>query len=311
MTPIDTPQGVIEAAAARPDGSIEYAWSNSAHPPVIRSSNGHVVMSPAGPSAPPSVPVEDLDVEGPGGRIHALVSRPDRGAGPYPTVFLLHDGPIAQDDDSFTPVVAAWVDLGFATVRVNYRGSTGYGSAWREALHGEVGHIELADVSAVREHVVAAGIADPDRLVVAGTEWGGFLALLALGTQPKVWAAGIAEWPITDHALLYREESETLRSCHRALLGGTPEELPELYAGCSPITYVDQVEAPLLILTGANDPARPSHQIEIYLTRLAERGHEHEVYRFDGGHGGLVGGERIAPMTTQLKFARKHTRKPR
>ena len=57
--------------------------------------------------------------------------------------------------------MAAWVDAGFAVVRVNYRGSTGYGSAWRDALHGEVGHIELADVAAVRQYVVDRGIVDP------------------------------------------------------------------------------------------------------------------------------------------------------
>ncbi|MCG5217602.1 prolyl oligopeptidase family serine peptidase [Streptosporangium soli] len=306
MTPIDTPRGVIETAAPRPDGTVEYSWSSAAHPPVIRSSNGHVVMNPAGPSAPPSVPVEDLDVEGPGGRIHALVSRPERGAGPYPTVFLLHGGPAGQDDDSFAPAVAAWIDHGFAVVRVNYRGSTGYGSAWRNALHGDVGHIELADVTAVRDHVVAKGIADPDRTMISGRSWGGYLTLLALGTQPKTWAAGIAVVPIADHVAAYEDETEVLRAYHRALLGGSPEELPDLYASTSPITYVDQVQAPVLILAGKNDPRCPIRQIENYITRLMDRGHDHEVYRFDAGHGSLVVAEGIEQMSAQLDFARKH-----
>ncbi|MBB2908929.1 dipeptidyl aminopeptidase/acylaminoacyl peptidase [Streptosporangium becharense] len=308
LHPIETRHGVIHAAVPRPDGSVEYSWSSGAHPPVIRSSGGHVVLNHSGPTPPPSVPVEDVDVEGPGGRVHALVSRPERGSGPFPAVFLLHGGPTAQDDDSFVPQVAAWVDLGFAVVRVNYRGSTGYGSAWRDALSGDVGHIELSDVAAVRDAMVERGVCDPDRLVLAGASWGGYLTLLGLGTQPKMWAAGIAGVPIADHRAAYEEETEALRSYHRALLGGSPEEQPERYAASSPITYVDQVEAPVLILAGENDPRCPIGQIEAYVTRLAGRGHEHEVYRYDAGHGSLVVAERIAQMAAQLDFARKHVK---
>ncbi|MEZ0076575.1 prolyl oligopeptidase family serine peptidase [Planotetraspora sp. GP83] len=302
LTPIESPHGVIDAAAPRPDGTVEYSWSSAAHPPVIRSSNGHVVMSP-GRTPPPSVPLEDIDVDGPGGRIHALVSRPERVAPPYPTVFLLHGGPASQDDDSFLPHVAAWVDSGFAVIRVNYRGSAGYGSAWRDALHGDVGHIELADVSAVRDWAIDQGVADPARLILAGASWGGYLTLLALGTQPKSWAAGIAAVPIADHTAAYEDAAEGLRAAHRALLGGTPLEQPERYAVSSPITYADMVQAPLLILAGENDPRCPIRQIESYLQALADRGHEASVYRYDAGHGTLVVEERIRQVAAAIDFA--------
>lgn len=313
LTPIDSPHGVIEAAAPRPDGTVEYSWSSAAHPPVIRSSNGHVVFSP-GRTPPPSVPLEDIDVEGPGGRIHALVSRPERVAAPYPTVFLLHDRlafgggrPVAlqggQDDDSFQPQVAAWVDSGFAVVRVNYRGSGGYGTAWRDALRGDVGHIELADVAAVRDWTVERGIADPDRLVLAGDAWGGYLTLLALGTQPKAWAAGIAAVPIADHATAYEDEAECLRAAHRALLGGPPHEVPDRYAASSPITYADMVEAPLLILAGENDPHCPPRHIDHYVRTLADHGREASVYRYDARRGAPATEERIRQMTVSIDFA--------
>lgn len=308
LTPIATPHGVIDEAAARPDGTVEYRWSSAAHPPLIRSSNGQVVINPAGPTAPPSVPLEDIYVDGPGGRVHALVSRPETGPPPYPTVFLLHSGPALQDVDNFVPEVAAWVDHGFAVIRVNYRGSSGYGTAWRNALRGDVGHIELADVTAVREWAVARGIADRDRLLLAGTSWGGFLTLLGLGTQPKVWAAGIAAVPIADHAAAYAHEAEGLRAYHRALFGGSPEELPDRYRACSPITYVDDVQAPLLVLAGENDPRCPIGQINDYLAALAARSHACEVYRYDAGHRTLLVEERIRQMATQLAFARRHLR---
>ena len=83
--------------------------------------------SEPGAAAPESVPVDDAWVDGPGGRVHALVSRPAGVVGPQPTVFLVHGGPTSQDADSFVPGVGAWVDAGFVVVRVNYRGSTGYG----------------------------------------------------------------------------------------------------------------------------------------------------------------------------------------
>ncbi|MDX3110732.1 alpha/beta hydrolase family protein, partial [Nonomuraea angiospora] len=259
-----------------------------------------------GPPAPPSVPVEDIDVEGEGGRIHALVSKPETGVAPYPAVFLLHGGPTAHDRDAFSPEVAAWVDAGFAVVRVNYRGSTGYGSAWRDALHGDVGHIELADVAAVRQVVVDRGIADPNRIVLAGAAWGGYLTLLGLGTQPELWAAGIAAVPIACHQTSYEDEAESLRAYHRALLGGSPDEQPEQYAASSPITYVDQVKSPLLILAGENDSRCPLRQIEKYVAKLAEHGREHEVYMYDAIGGSLVVAERIAQTALQLDFARKH-----
>ncbi|MGI5268398.1 S9 family peptidase [Nonomuraea sp. CA-218870] len=306
LTPIETPHGVIEEARPRPGGHVEYSWSSASRPPVIRSTSGQVVLNAAGPAAPPSVPVEDLDVEGPGGRIHTLISRPENGTAPFPAVFLLHNGPTSHDRDSFSPEVAAWVDAGFAVVRVNYRGSTGYGSAWRDALHGDVGQIELADVTAVRAAVVDAGIADPDRLVLAGTAWGGYLTLLGLGTQPGQWAAGIAGVPIACHRISYEDEAESMRAYHRALLGGSPDEQPERYATSSPITYVDQVKSPVLIMVGENDTRCPPRQIQKYVAQLEQHGCQHEVYTYDAVRGNLVVAERIAQTALQLDFARKH-----
>ncbi|MGV9302418.1 prolyl oligopeptidase family serine peptidase [Nonomuraea sp. NPDC003727] len=306
MSLIDTPHGVIGAARPRPGGHVEYAWSSASRPPVIRSSSGHVVMNAIGPAAPTSVPVEDIDVSGPGGRIHALVSRPEMGSAPFPAVFLLHSGPHLHDADTFSPEVAAWVDAGFAVVRVNYRGSTGYGSAWRDALRGDVGHIELADVAAVREWVVSQGVVDPDRTVLAGTSWGGFLTLLGLGVQPRLWAAGIAVAPIASHVTAYEDHVEGLRALQRSLLGGSPDEQPERYHDSSPITYVEKVERPLLILAGVNDSRSPLRQLEEYVSRLAELGREHEVHYYDAGRGGLVVAERIDQMAIMLNFIRKH-----
>jgi dipeptidyl aminopeptidase/acylaminoacyl peptidase len=261
------------------------------------------------------VPVEDVWVEGPGGRIHALLRRP-RGAdgrvapGPLPLVVDVHGGPTHHDADVFRAYPSAWVDHGYAVVQVNYRGSTGYGTAWRNALEARVGHVELEDVVAVRDHLVAAGIADGDRVVLAGGSWGGYLTLLGLGTYPDRWAAGLAAVPVADYLAAYEDEMEALKAFDRSLFGGSPADVPERYTDSSPLTYVDAVRAPVLILAGENDPRCPIRQIENYVAALQrrppERAAPYEVYRFDAGHGSLVDDERVRQTRAELDFAARH-----
>lgn len=305
LTRVETPAGTVSGATARPDGTVEFLWSSAAQPPEVRSTSGEVVLDPPGMKAPASVPVRDVWVEGPGGRIHALVQQPP-GDGPFPTVFDIHGGPTWHDSDTFASSPAAWVDHGFAVVRVNYRGSTGYGRAWTDALKHRVGLIELEDIAAVREWAVSSGLADPERLVLAGGSWGGYLTLLGLGTQPDAWAVGLAAVPVADYVTAYNDEMEALKAMDRTLLGGTPEEVPERFEASSPLTYVDAVRAPVYISAGVNDPRCPIRQVENYVQRLERRGHPHEVYRYDAGHGSLVVEERIKQVRLELDFAQRH-----
>jgi dipeptidyl aminopeptidase/acylaminoacyl peptidase len=99
---------------------------------------------------------------------------------------------------------------------------------------------------------------------------------------------------------------EPLRAFDRAIFGGSPSDVPEVYKRCSPITYVDAVRAPVLVLAGANDPRCPIRQIENYLGELDRRGKPHEVYRFDAGHGSLVIEETIRQVEVALSFALRH-----
>ncbi|MFD9287177.1 S9 family peptidase [Streptomyces sp. NPDC060030] len=303
---VETPAGTVSGATARPDGTVEYLWSSAAQPPAVRSTAGSVVLDPPGAKAPASVPVRDAWVDGPGGRVHALVQTPATGDGPFPTVFEIHGGPTWHDSDAFASGPAAWVDHGFAVVRVNYRGSTGYGRAWTDALKHRVGLIELEDIAAVRDWAVKSGLADPERLVLAGGSWGGYLTLLGLGTQPEAWALGLAAVPVADYVTAYHDEMEALKAMDRTLLGGTPEEVPERFEASSPLTYVDAVRAPVYISAGVNDPRCPIRQVENYVDRLAARDAVHEVYRYDAGHGSLVVEERIKQVRLELDFALRH-----
>jgi dienelactone hydrolase len=307
LTRLETPAGTVSGASARPDGSVEYLWSSAALPPVVRSTATGLrpVLEAPGFTAPGSTPVTDVWVDGPGGRVHALVQKP-AGDGPFPCVFDIHGGPTWHDSDAFAAGPAAWVDRGFAVVRVNYRGSTGYGREWTDALKHRVGLIELEDIAAVRTWAVESGLADPRRMVLSGGSWGGYLTLLGLGTQPEAWALGLAAVPVADYVTAYHDEMEALKALDRTLLGGTPDEVPERFEASSPLTYVDRVRAPVFISAGVNDPRCPIRQVENYVRRLEVRGAPHEVYRYDAGHGSLVVEERIKQLRLEFDFVDRH-----
>ena len=307
LTTLPTARGVVAGATARPDGAVWYRWTDGASAGRLRAlavdGTDRELFRPPGDPAPSSEPVQDVSVPGPGGPIHAFLATPGPGRS-FPTVFCVHGGPAAADEDAFDPTRAAWLDAGFAVVQVNYRGSTGYGSAWRDALTERVGHVELADIAAVHDHLVASGVVDPDRSVIAGYSWGGFLTLLALGVQPARWAAGVAGVPVGDYPAAYEDEMEPLRAYDRALFGGSPAEVPEAYRDSSPLTWVDRVRAPVLVLAGENDPRCPIRQVDNYLDALAARGADYAVYRYDAGHGSGVMAERIRQMACEIAFVR-------
>ena len=307
LTAVPTARGVVTGATPRPDGSVWYRWTDGATAGRLRAvaadGTDSPLFVPPGEPAPGSEPVRDLWVPGPGGPVHAFLATPGPGER-FPTVFSVHGGPAAADEDAFDAARAAWLDAGFAVVQVNYRGSTGYGSAWRDAITERVGHVELADIAAVHDHLLATGLADPDRSVICGYSWGGYLTLLALGVQPQRWAVGVAGVPVADYPAAYEDEMEPLRAYDRALFGGSPADVPAAYRDSSPLTWVDRVRAPVLVLAGENDPRCPIRQIENYLDALAARNAEYAVYRYDAGHGSGVIAERMRQTVCEVAFVR-------
>ena len=104
----------------------------------------------------------------------------------------------------------------------------------------------------------------------------------------------------------YEEEAPSLQAMDRALFGGSPAEQPERFRRASPITYVDDVRAPVLFVIGDNDSRCPLGQALAYVDRLAVRGAPHEVYRFTTGHGSHVVDEDVRQQRAILGFLRTH-----
>jgi dipeptidyl aminopeptidase/acylaminoacyl peptidase len=219
---------------------------------------------------------------------------------------LVHGGPHWQWFDGWRPEVPAWVDHGFAVALVNYRGSTGYGARWRDALTGSPGFTELEDLVAGVDDLVSAGIADPERVVLAGRSWGGYLTLLGLGRHPDRWAVGDAVVPVADYVAAFEDEAPGLKALDKMLFGGTPDDRPDLYRERSPITYIDDVHAPVLLIAGDNDSRCPIRQILNYVDALERVGTPHRFHRYDAGHGSLVIDERVEHMHLELEFVLAH-----
>ena len=300
-TKLATDPGSIDGARVRPNGDVWYVLDRSTEAAVVRELGGDVVLRPAGPSAPSGEAYSDADVEG----VHVFIAQP-RSAGPHPTYFFIHGGPEWHDSDAFSPTVQAWVDHGFAVVLVNYRGSTGYGKAWRDAIVGRPGLTELEDIAKVHAYAIAMGIADPKRCVIGGGSWGGYLTVLGLGVQPEAWALGVGIVPIGDYIPAYEDEMEPLKKYDAALFGGTPTEVPEKYRVSNPVTYIDHVRVPMFLLVGQNDPRCPSRSVDVYVDRLKKLGKPYEEYRYDAGHGSLVVDESLKQLAMEIDFVAKH-----
>ena len=202
----------------------------------------------------------------------------------FPTILETHGGPQANETDRFNAEAQAWVDQGFAFLTLNYRGSTGFGRDYEQAIWGRVGELETDDLAAAHAFLVEHGIARPDAIVLTGGSYGGYLTLLGLGRLPELWAGGVAYVAIADWRLMW-EDGESLREYQEAMFEGTPEEKPELHATASPITYVDRVAAPLRMVQGRNDARCPARQAEVYISAAERAGKTIEVEWFDAGHG--------------------------
>jgi len=284
-TPLDTQTGSISGAGVRPDGAVWYRVQSGQHPARLLAVGGTApLLAPDGPAAPAGYPFEPWSFANPAGqRVEGFIARP-AGEGPHPVVMLVHGGPHFLDMDRWVPNVLSHVDAGFLVAMANYRGSDGYGRAWRDELIGNPGFPELEDVVAGLDDLVARGLADGDRAVLAGWSWGGYITLLGAGRHPERWVSLVAGVPVGDYVAAYEDEAPSLQALDRSLFGGDPATRPELFRERSPITYVDAVRAPLLVLAGENDSRCPIRQIWNYVGRLRERGLEPEVYTYATGH---------------------------
>ncbi len=301
VTTLPTRPGSVSGARVRPDGSVWYRLQDGEHPGVLlQVGREEPILDPG--LAPAGRPFIPWSFPNPHGQTVTGWRIEPEGEAPYPTLVHVHGGPTSVDLDRWAPDLQAYVDAGFQVVLVNYRGSIGFGAEWRDTLIGNIGWPELEDINAGVDDLLAKGLADSSRIAIAGWSWGGYLTLLMHGMHPDRFRSGVAGVPVGDYALGYRHLSPLLQAYDRALLGGTPDEVPQLMAERSPISYVDNVKAPILFLAGEADSRCPIGQVLAYTDRLAARSHPHELYLFPSGHAPFQIDERIKQTGVVLDF---------
>jgi len=227
------------------------------------------------------------------------------GPGPFPTILDMHGGPHMMRPHYFDPAAQAWIDHGFAFLSINYRGSTSFGRPFQEKIWGNIGHWELEDMVAARNWLVEQGIADPKAILLHGASYGGYLTLWGLGRRPDLWAGGLAVVPGSDWLVSYEDASEALKGAFRAWFGGTPEQKRDQYIASSPTTYVEQVQAPVLIIQGRHDTRVPPREVEVYEAKMRALGKPIEVVWYDAGHGSTSTAQMIEFVELMLNFAQR------
>ena len=198
-------------------------------------------------------PVEDIAFKSKDGtEIHGLLTKPlGYVAGRrYPTLVRLHGGPTAQDAHSFSFERQIFAANGYAVVNVNYRGSSGRGATFQEAIFADWGNLEVQDVLAATDHLVAQGIADPAKLGIGGWSYGGVLTDYVIASDTRFKAA-ISGAGSANHISLYGHDQYTFLYDNEF---GPPWKNVDLWLRFSyPFFKADRITTPTLFLGGQND----------------------------------------------------------
>jgi dipeptidyl aminopeptidase/acylaminoacyl peptidase len=244
---------------------------------------------------------------GGGHTAHALLYLPAHASlsGPPderpPLVVIIHGGPTGSASVVFNLAIQYWTNRGFAVADVDYRGSSGYGRAYRRLLDGEWGIADVEDCAAVVKWLDNEGLVDGRRALIRGASAGGFTTLAALAFT-DVFAAGASHYGVADLALLARETHKFESRYLDRLVGPWPEAAAE-YDRRSPVHHVDQVTSPLILFQGLEDMVVPPSQAELMYTALRAGGVPVAYMAFEGEQHGFRKAETVvAVMSAELEF---------
>lgn len=202
-----------------------------------------------------------------------------------PLVTFIHGGPTSATSAGFNLAIQYWTTRGFAVVDVDYRGSTGYGTAYRRALNGRWGIVDREDCEAAATFLVERGDVDGSRLAIRGGSAGGYTTLGAL-TFGDVFTAGASYYGVSDVAAL-AEDTHKFESRYLDSLIGPYPERAELYEQRSPIHAVDRLSCPIIFLQGLEDKIVPPNQAERMVDALRKKGLPVAYLAFEGEQHGF------------------------
>ncbi|MGC9671348.1 S9 family peptidase [Planosporangium sp. 12N6] len=245
---------------------------------------------------------------GPAGRVvyaHIYPPRNPRARAPEgelpPYVVFVHGGPTGQASPVLTLDVAYFTSRGVGVVDVDYGGSAGYGRAYRQLLAGRWGVVDVEDSVAAVRALVERGDADGARLAIRGGSAGGWTTLAAV-TSTDVFAAGVSYFGVAD-ALSFAADTHDFESHYLDGLIGPLPRARARYVERSPLSHVDRLSCPVLLLQGSDDRVVPPSQSLMVRDALAARGVPHAYVEFDGEqHGFRKQSSIIAAHEAELSF---------
>jgi dipeptidyl aminopeptidase/acylaminoacyl peptidase len=231
--------------------------------------------------------------------------------GKAPAVVFPHGGPSNQTVDSWNPnrTALALASRGFVVIAPNVRGSTGYGRAFEQGNHMDLGGGDLKDEIAARQFLIDTGYVDPKRVGMTGGSYGGFMTLMALAKSPGLWAAGVDDYGIIDWSAIWLHADPPDRQYLESYLGD-PVKNKAAYSASSPLTYMKDETAPLLVLQGENDPQVTKDQAEKVIEVLKANGRTVESRFYPGeGHGFFKREDQIDALERTVAWLEKYLKK--
>ena len=208
-----------------------------------------------------------------------------------PLLVVTHGGPTGATSDALEPKVQFWTSRGFAVLDVNYGGSTGYGRSYRDRLKGQWGIVDVEDVVGGAEAMVAAGKADPQRLIIRGGSAGGYTTLAAL-TFHQTFKAGASYYGISDLEVL-QSDTHKFEARYNDLLIGPWPAAREVYRARSPIHFTDRLSCPIILFQGLEDKVVPPNQSEMMAEAVRKKGIKVKYVTFEGEQHGFRKAENI------------------
>ena len=207
---------------------------------------------------------------------------------PKRAIIYIHGGPTYHTENRLNPQIQYYVSRGFNVLDVNYRGSTGFGLKYRNAIKEDGwGGREQADIATGAQVLVKAGLAEPGKVGVTGTSYGGYSAwFLITHYPPEIIVAAAPICGMTDLVVDYDTTRPDLRPLSEEMMGGRPDQVPERYYERSPINFVQDIHGKLLIVQGALDPNVSPENVRQVRERLEMHRVPYKLLVFeDEGHG--------------------------
>ena len=238
--------------------------------------------------------------------VPAWLYRPRTGNGRVPVVLAIHGGPEAQERPLYSPLYQYLASRGIAVLATNIRGSTGYGKSYQRLIQRDWGGGDLKDWDAAVKWLHAQDWVEPERIAVWGGSYGGFAVLSCVSRLPDYWAAAVDIFGPSNLITFAKAVPPTWKRLMKRFVGD-PEEDAEMLRERSPLTYIENARAPLLVIQGAKDPRVVKNESDQLVEKLRSLGRTVEYIVFeDEGHGFTKRQNEIATMRASADWLEKY-----